>query len=43
MLVVKAVKQNYLPTEETLELLEDIRSMVNGCIRIGLKESVHAQ
>jgi putative transposase len=40
MRVVKAVKQNYLPTEETLELLEDFRLMVNDCIRIGLKESI---
>jgi len=40
MRVVKVVKQNYLPTEETLELLEDFRLMVNDCIRIGLKKNI---
>ena len=34
---IKAVKQNYEPTQEVLSLLEDFRLMVNDCIRIGLK------
>src|SRR6058998_2360837 len=37
---VKALKQNYRPTEEILSLLEDFRCMVNDCIRIGLKENL---
>jgi putative transposase len=37
---VKAVRQNYRATEETLPLLEDFRCMVNDCIRIGLRENV---
>src|SRR2546422_4185653 len=37
---VKAVRQNYHPTEEVLSLLEDFRCMVNDCIRIGLKENL---
>ncbi len=40
MRAVKAVKQNYAPSEEVLELLEDFRLMVNDCVRIGLKENV---
>jgi putative transposase len=40
MRVVKVVNQNYSPSDETLELLEDFRLMVNDCIRIGLNESV---
>ncbi len=40
MRVVKAVKQNYCPTGETLALLEDFRLMVNDCIRIGLRENI---
>src|SRR3989442_678356 len=38
--VVKAVRQNYRPTEEILFLLEDFRCMVNDCVRIGLRENV---
>ena len=34
---VKSVKQNYEPTAELLDLLEDFRSMVNDCIRIGIE------
>src|SRR3989442_4752531 len=37
---VKAVRQNYRPTEEILSLLEDFRCMVNDCIRIGLRENL---
>src|SRR5437867_12677306 len=37
---VKALKQNYQPTEEILSLLEDFRSMVNDCLRIGLRENL---
>ncbi|TLY15046.1 MAG: hypothetical protein E6K86_07035 [Thaumarchaeota archaeon] len=40
MQAVKAVKQNYRPTEEILSLLEDFRCMVNDCVRIGLKENL---
>lgn len=38
--VVKAVQQNYMPTDEVLVLLEQFRRMVNDCIRIGLTENV---
>src|SRR5213594_2493330 len=38
--VVKAVRQNYRPTEEILSLLEDFRCMVNDCVRIGLRENL---
>jgi len=37
---VKSVKQNYTPSEQLLDLLNDFRLMVNDCIRIGLKENV---
>lgn len=37
MRAVKAVKQNYEPTAELLNLLEDFRFMVNDCIRIGVE------
>jgi len=37
---VRAVKQNYSPSEPILVLLESFRSMVNDCIGIGLKEGV---
>src|SRR3989449_6589066 len=37
---VKAVRQNYHPTEEILSLLEDFRCMVNDCVRIGLRENL---
>src|SRR3989449_4332737 len=37
---VKAVRQNYHPTEEVLSLLEDFRCMVNDCVRIGLRENL---
>ena len=40
MRAVKAVRQNYRPTDELLSLLEDFRCMVNDCVRIGLKENV---
>ncbi len=40
MQVVKAVRQNYRPTEEILSLLEDFRCMMNDCVRIGLSENV---
>src|SRR5712691_8333981 len=37
---VKALKQNYQPTEEILSLLQDFRCMVNDCVRIGLRENL---
>ena len=37
---VKALKQNYQPTEEILSLLQDFRCMVNDCVRIGLGENL---
>ncbi len=37
--VVKAVKQRYSPSEQTLNLLEDFRLMMNDCIRIGVREN----
>src|SRR5439155_4795592 len=37
---VRALKQNYQPTEEILSLLEDFRCMVNDCVRIGLRENL---
>ena len=40
MRAIKTVKQNYLPTEEVLALLEDFRLMVNDCVRTGLKENI---
>ncbi len=40
MQVIKAVKQNYVPSDETLNLLEDFRLMMNDCIRIGIKENI---
>ncbi len=40
MQVVKAVRQNYKPTLELLNLLDEFRKMVNDCIRIGLTENV---
>jgi putative transposase len=38
--VVKAVKQKYVPTPETLRLLEEFRKMVNDCVQIGLASNV---
>jgi putative transposase len=40
MQVVKAVQQNYSPTAEILDILDEFRSMVNHCIRIGLQEDI---
>ena len=40
LVAVKSVKQNYTPSEQLLDLLNDFRLMVNDCIRIGLKENV---
>lgn len=40
MQVLKAVCQYYEPSNEILSLLEEIRKMVNDCIRIGLAENV---
>jgi len=39
-IVVRSAKQNYVPTDEILSLLEDFRCMVNDCIRIGLRENL---
>jgi len=39
MQAVKAVKQNYTPSPELLDLLGKFRKMVNDCIRIGLAEN----
>ncbi len=40
MEAVKAVSQNYLPSEDLLVLLDEFRKMVNDCIRIGIAERV---
>jgi putative transposase len=40
MRAVKAVKQNYTPSLELLDLLDKFRRMVNDCTRIGLAENV---
>lgn len=40
MLAFKTVQQNYQPTDVTLRLLDEFRSMVNDCLRIGLQENV---
>ena len=37
---VKSVKQNFVPSPEMLNLLDEFRKMVNDCIRIGLAENV---
>jgi len=34
---IKAVRQNYTPTQEILALLEDFRLMINDCVRVGLE------
>jgi putative transposase len=40
VLAIKSVKQNYVPTPEILQLMEDFRKMLNDCIRIGIAENV---
>ena len=40
MQVVKSVSQKYVPSPETLFLLEEFRKMVNDCLRIGIAENV---
>ncbi len=40
MQAVKAVQQNYVATAEILDLLDDFRSMVNHCIRVGIQEDI---
>ncbi|WXG44112.1 MAG: transposase [Promethearchaeati archaeon SRVP18_Atabeyarchaeia-1] len=40
MQAVKAVKQNYTPSPELLNLLDAFRKMVNDCLRIGVAENV---
>jgi len=40
MQAIKSVKQNYQPSAEVLNLLEQFRLMVNNCIRIGLEEHI---
>jgi len=37
---IKSVKQNYCPSDEILNLLEQFRLIVNDCIAIGLRENV---
>jgi len=37
---IKSVKQNYCPSDERLNLLEQFRLIVNDCIAIGLRENV---
>jgi len=37
---IKSVRQNYTPSVEMLDLMEQFRRMVNDCIRIGLSENV---
>ncbi len=40
MQAIKAVQQNYAPTDDALALLEQFRLMLNDCIRIGLAANV---
>lgn len=44
MRLIKAVRQNYRPSQEILKLLDGFRQMVNDCLRVGLKfeEENHA-
>jgi hypothetical protein len=39
-MVVKSVRQRYVPDERTFWLLDQFRQMLNECIQIGLKENV---
>jgi len=39
-IAIKSLKQNYCPSDEILNLLEQFRRMVNDCIAIGLRENV---
>ncbi len=43
MRAVKAVKFSYAPTEETRDLLETFRAMVNDAIRVALDESIRGR
>ena len=36
---IKAIRQNYLPNSEQLQMMEIFRQMVNHCIRIGLENN----
>src|ERR1022692_1565065 len=38
--VVKSVIQNYSPSAEILDALEDFRLMVNDCIQIGIRKKL---
>lgn len=38
--VLKVVWQHYVPDQRVLWLLEDFRQMMNGCIRIGVRENL---
>jgi putative transposase len=40
MQAVKAVKQDYAPPPELLDLLGEFRKMVNDCIRVGLAQNI---
>jgi predicted transposase len=40
---VKAVKQNYEPRNEVLDLLQTFRKMVNEAIRIGLENNISSR
>ncbi len=39
VLAIKAVKQNYVPPPQIINLLEQFRRMINDCIRIGFNEN----
>jgi len=39
MRAVKAVKQNYSPSNDLLGLIESFRCMINDCVRIGLENN----
>jgi hypothetical protein len=38
---IKSAKQNYCPSDEILNLLEQFRLIVYDCIAIGLRENVY--
>ena len=40
MLAIKSVKQNYVPSDKLLDLLEQFKLMVNDCVEIGMASNV---
>ena len=40
MLAIKSIRQNYIPSDKLLKLLEQFRLMVNDCIGIGITNNV---